>query len=77
MIVVIVTSPQFIKLIFKSTVEEFSLSYLMTTASTIGISLISHGIGVYRFGPSQENGLHRCVKTGSNRTRNPLGNSTR
>lgn len=48
----------------------------MTTASTIGMSSISHGTSVYRFGPSQVKGLQRASNTGSNRTRRPPGNST-
>ncbi len=46
-------------------------------ACLLGMSSIWQGTSVYRLGPSQVNGLHRSLNTGSKRTRKPPGNSTK
>jgi len=55
----------------------------MQTTSTCGSSSSLQGVGLYRLGPNQVEGLVLSLKTGSKRTRRPLsapaavGNSTR
>ena len=53
--------------------REFSRGYV---PSNMFIPSTWVGAGVYLLGPSQLKGLHRSLKTGSNRIRSPLGNST-